>query len=465
MKQREVIYFDCSNNSKDSRYLLQYHLHNAGWHIHSVTNLKEVKQVLKKYKCYVGILQVPVHLDSACYPSLYHLGQAEPRIQWIALLHSQSMDNKDLCETIFTYCYDYHTFPINLNRLLIILGHAYGMAALNDMVAKTPHMDVESPSLLGKSVAMRQVDHDITRFAAVDAPVLISGESGTGKELAAHTIHARSGRANNPFVAVNCGALPAALIQSELFGHEKGAFTGADKRKIGRFEAAHGGTLFLDEIGDLPLELQVNLLRVLEQGRIERLGSLIPIEVDVRIITATHMDLPRAVAKGRFREDLYYRLDVLHLELPLLREREEDIELLARFFLVKYRDEMRRPVIDFSSQALRAMHCYTWPGNVRELMNRIRRAIAMCDTRLITPEDLNLRDCAERSKIMPLEEARAAAEREVIEASLRYTSNNVAEAARKLKVSRGTLYKLMEKLDINVRRLLDIDEDNDEAIA
>lgn len=460
MPHRKLIYLNFNNNDSATEDLLQHKLDAAGWQVHTVTELDEAKRLLASRVFYAGLLQIPIPLGPSSFDSLYHLCRVQTQTQWIALLPPECMNNKALGEAVFTYCHDYHTLPINLNRLLVTLGHAHGMAVLSDTAVKSfDNVDAESCSLIGKTAAMREVDRNVTRFASVDAPVLITGESGTGKELAARAIHARSRRANNPFIAVNCGALPVTLIQSELFGHEKGAFTGAHKRKIGRFEAAHGGTLFLDEIGDLPLDLQVNLLRVLEQGCIERLGSFQPIEVDVRIITATHVDLPQAVAKDQFRQDLYYRLHVLNLTMPALRDREEDITLLARFFFAKFRDEMNRPIAGFSSQALEAMRCYTWPGNVRELINRIRRAMAMCDTRLITPEDLDLRGCADRAKIVPLDVARAAAEREVIEASLRYTSNNVAEAARKLEISRGTLYKLMEKLNINVRRLWDMDDD------
>lgn len=462
MLHRGLIYLNLNNNDSATKDLLQRRLNAAGWQVQTVTEIEDAKQLLEKPIYDVGLLQFPAQWDPSFYRSLYDLFLFQAQTQWIALLSTRSMDDKSLCEVIFNDCYDYHTLPIDLNRLLITLGHAHGMAVLSRTALKVSNDgDVASCPMVGRTGVMREVDRNVTRFANVDAPVLITGESGTGKELAARAIHARSRRANHPFVAVNCGSLPATLIQSELFGHEKGAFTGAHLRKIGRFEAAHRGTLFLDEIGDLPLDLQVNLLRVLEQGCIERLGSYHPVEVDVRIVTATHVDLPQVVANGQFRNDLYYRLNVLNLQMPALREREEDIALLARFFFARFRDEMNRPIAGFSTQALEAMKSYTWPGNVRELINSIRRAMAMCDTRLITPESLGLRDCVDRGRIIPLDTARAAAEREVIEASLRYTSNNVAEAARILEISRGTLYKLMEKLDINVRRLLDMDDDEE----
>ena len=228
--------------------------------------------------------------------------------------------------------------------------------------------------MVGVSAPMQAVFRNLRKIAAVDAPVLITGETGTGKELAARAIHERSRRSSGPFVAVNCAALPATLIQSELFGYERGAFTGAQRRKIGSIESANGGILFLDEIGDLSLDLQVNLLRFLEESAIQRVGSPKEIPVDVRVIAATHDDMERATAEGRFREDLYYRLNVLRLEMPMLRARGEDIEVLARFFFEKFRQETSHKVIGFSPEALQSMADYDWPGNVRELINRVRRA-------------------------------------------------------------------------------------------
>ncbi len=463
MLQRKLIFVNFNKNYNLTEDLLQHKKITADWQIYHVTVLEEAKVLLAKRLFNVGLLQLPSELDNSFYDALYHVCCIQTQIQWIALLPPNGTKNKALCEAVFTCCYDYHTLPIHIDRLSITLGHAYGMANLSHIAVEPPDdLELNSCSLIGKTAGMEEVKRKITKFAGVEVPLLITGESGTGKELAARMVHARSRRAKKPFIAVNCGALSATLIQSELFGHEKGAFTGAHKVKIGRFEAAQGGTLFLDEIGDLSFDLQVNLLRVLEQGCIERLGSIQPIDVDVRIITATHVDLPQAVAKGDFREDLYYRLNVLNLQMPALRERQEDIELLARFFFTKFRDEINRPSVGFSTQALEAMKHHTWPGNVRELINRICRAMTMCDTRLIMSADLDLKDYTNKSPIIPLEAARSAAEREVIEASLRNTSYNVAQAARKLEISRGTLYKLMEKLCINVRHLVDVDE-NDEA--
>jgi DNA-binding NtrC family response regulator len=296
----------------------------------------------------------------------------------------------------------------------------------------------------------------IDKTRNVDAPVLIDGESGTGKELVALAIHQVSPRANAPFVAVNCAALPANLIQSELFGHEKGAFTGAQQRKLGRLEAATGGTIFLDEIGDLPLDLQVNLLRVLQNRSIERLGSNQEIQLDVRVVAASNVDLEQAVAQGRFREDLYYRLNVLRLHTPPLRQREGDVELLARHYFKKLTEPSLGSARGFNQQALRVMSNYAWPGNVRELINRVRRAVIMSENPLLTPEDLGLEKRVADTGSMTLDRARAQAELQAIRCALRRNQNNMSAAARQLGISRATLYRVLERsASISSGNLLD----------
>jgi len=285
----------------------------------------------------------------------------------------------------------------------------------------------------------------IRKVAGVDAPLLITGESGTGKEMIARAVHERSPRADGPFIAVNCGALPDNLIQSELFGYEKGAFTGATSRKIGRIEAAEGGTLFLDEIGDLPLDLQVNLLRFLQEKTIDRVGGTEPIAVDVRVVAATHVDLNEAIESDGFREDLYYRLNVLSLNSPPLRERGKDIELLAHYFFKLFISESPHKINGFTRRSLTAMSQYNWPGNVRELINRIRRAIVMCEGKMLTHHDLNLNNPRVQSMLLTLDEARTQAEKDILTTALDASHNNVSEASRVLGVSRVTMYRLMRK--------------------
>ena len=225
-----------------------------------------------------------------------------------------------------------------------------------------------------------------------DVPVLITGESGTGKELVARAIHGQSARSSGAFVAINCGAIPETLLESELFGYEKGAFTGAVQQRKGRIESAQGGTLFLDEIGDIPLGLQVKLLRFLQDHKIQRLGGKESITVDVRILAATNIDLQKAINEGRFRDDLYFRLCVVSIAIPPLRERGSDIILLARAFLLRFSSELKKPIKGFTPQAVEALLSYGWPGNVRELENRVKRAVVMAEGGYVTPENLELQD-------------------------------------------------------------------------
>lgn len=305
----------------------------------------------------------------------------------------------------------------------------------------SPRRDVAS--IGGQSPAMLGVRAMLHRYADVELPVLITGESGTGKELAAHALHDLSRRRSRPFVAMNCGAISPTLVQSELFGHERGAFTGATTRRLGLFESADGGTVFLDEIGDLPLDAQTNLLRVLQEGTVERVGSHHTVRVDVRVLAATHVDLDAAIAAGRFRQDLYYRLDVLRLQLPPLRARGEDVELLARQFLDDFRSGHTVQARGFSAAARQCLRQHAWPGNVRELLNRVRRAAVVAEHALIEPADLQL-DTAS-AQVVALDAHRDRTERDALLAALQATGCNVSASARRLGVSRVTVYRLCRK--------------------
>jgi DNA-binding NtrC family response regulator len=303
--------------------------------------------------------------------------------------------------------------------------------------------------MVGRSACMLALYRAIDKVVRVDAPVLISGESGTGKELVARAIHDHSPRRRGPFVPVNCGALPVNLVQSELFGHEKGAFTGAHQRRKGSLECAEAGTVFLDEIGDLPLESQASLLRFLQEKKLVRVGSTEPIRVDTRVIAATHVDLAAAVQRRAFREDLYYRLNVLHLQMPPLRDREGDIALLAEVVFGTFASQKGPAVKGFSRAALAAMETHDWPGNVRELINRVQKAMIMCDGRRITAVDLGLAARNGEAGSISLERARHHTERDLISTALERNRHNVAATARQLGISRVTLYRLMQKLDIS----------------
>jgi DNA-binding NtrC family response regulator len=366
-------------------------------------------------------------------------------VQWVALVPSTCFEHRIAVHVAHNF-FDFLTTPVDFRRFSACAGHAYGMSRLLERAVVQPELSGDDEHMVGTSESMRQLFRDIRKVAQSEAPVFISGESGTGKELTARAIHERSPRAKRSFVAVDCGAIAPTLIHSELFGYEKGAFTGAGQRKIGRIEVAEGGTLFIDEIGDLPLDLQGSLLRFMQESTIQRVGGTSPIAVNVRVIAATHIDLEQAVKQGRFREDLYYRLNVLRIQVPALRERQGDIEVLARYFLTQFLKENHKSVRGYTPQALDAMRQHDWPGNIRELINRVRRAIVMCDGDWITPRDLDLdRRVTQARHVVQLDAARKSAERQAIDQAIKLCSNNYSAAARMLGVSRPTLYRLLDK--------------------
>ncbi|WP_277051947.1 sigma-54 dependent transcriptional regulator [Zestomonas thermotolerans] len=364
--------------------------------------------------------------------------------EWIAVLSQDMLRTPGVSNFISEWFFDFHTLPFDVERLQITLGRAFGMARLRQHDREFEGaLDCE---LLGRSKAMEDLRRLICKLASTDSTVLIHGESGTGKELVARTLHRQSRRRGGPFVAVNCGAIPEQLIQSELFGHEKGAFTGAHQRKIGRFELANGGTLLLDEVADLPLDLQANLLRVLQERQIERVGGTQPIPIDVRVLAATHVDLEKAIEAGRFREDLYYRLNVLQVETLPLRERIEDVPLLADSFLEQFSQEVGRRPRRFSESAVAAMKAHSWPGNVRELANRVRRGLALAEGRQIEAADLGLSPRKPKGGMhQTLEEYKLHAERQALCEALAECADNCSQAARLLGISRPTFYRLLSK--------------------
>ncbi|MFA7387594.1 MAG: sigma-54 dependent transcriptional regulator [Thiohalobacteraceae bacterium] len=428
--------------------LLSSQIEAAGWQIEVAEDVESAHALIHERRHCVGLIEFSrKHLNGQAR-GLEWLLRSTPGTGWIGLTASDLVPALLQQKLIPGFLFDYHTLPLDPLRLVHSMGHAYGMARANRVRGAGDPRSPGAHGLIGASPVMDQVLRDIRKIALVDAPVMLSGESGTGKELAAQAIHRLSERRDGPFTVVNCGAIPAELIQSVLFGHERGAFTGAHQRHIGRIEAAHGGTVFLDEIGDLPCELQINLLRFLQESTIERLGGTGALRVDVRVIAASHIDLQEAASKGHFREDLYYRLNVLRLRMPPLRERQSDIELLAHHFFAVFAKERHCNVRGFSPDALGAIREYHWPGNVRELMNRVRRATIMCEQNLISPAALDLSAPEHAPSARTLLAARGDAERRAIEASLRSCGNNISEAARRLGVARITLYRLMRKYQL-----------------
>jgi two-component system NtrC family response regulator len=344
--------------------------------------------------------------------------------------------------------YDFYKKPVDIDDLGLIVARAFH---LHDIEHENRRLETSSAAtLLGSIITgapeMLKVAKTIERVASADVSVMLLGASGTGKELLARSVHEKSGR-KGEFVAINCAAIPENLLEAELFGYERGAFTGAVKSNIGKIELAQGGTLFLDEVGDIPLPLQVKLLRFLQERVIERIGGRQPIAVDTRIVCATHQDLEAMIADGRFREDLYYRLAEIVVAIPSLAERSGDAVLLARHFANRFSRELNAGVSALSADALAAIDAYGWPGNVRELENRIKRAVIMADGKSITAADLDLQssDGSDDPDVINLRAAREVADRKAIRQAMSRSDNNISGAAKLLGISRPTLYDLLKQ--------------------
>ena len=449
VESRRPVLYVRTNNKTDT--ISKAVISTQGWDVKEVDGLEEAKNSISTQKYSVGLIQL-ASVEPEQLRSVEALLTDHRAIEWVIITSAECLQQRTFCKLIRETCHDYYTLPlsdVDYVRLLSTLGHAHGMASLCLDDQEPNYDDYE---MVGSSSPMIKLFGSIRKVAGVDAPVLICGESGTGKELIARAVHERSIRAEMPFIAVNCGAIPENLIQSELFGYEKGAFSGANTQKLGQIEAAAGGTLFLDEIGDLPFDMQVNLLRFLQEKVIQRLGGNTEIPVDVRIVAATNVDLDAAVKNGKFREDLLYRLNVLQVQPPPLRERDGDIQLMAQFFFDHFVSDGQAKLKGFSQRSLQAMERYSWPGNVRELINRVRRAIVMCDGRLIKPDDLGLQSCSadDARPVISLEEAREKAEKEAVTSAVRYCHNNMTQAAKVLGVSRVTLYRIIEKYQLSL---------------
>jgi len=349
--------------------------------------------------------------------------------------------------------FDYHLKPVNLDDLKVVLRRAAYLRQLereSEEQARQREDSIRFTDILGSTPKMREIFGVIQRVAKTDATVLCEGESGTGKELVARAVHQHSPRKSGPFVAINCGAIPETLLESELFGHERGSFTGAHAQRKGKIEMATGGTLFLDEITEMSLPLQVKLLRFLQQREIERVGGREVIPIDVRVVAATNQSLDEALRGGRFREDLYYRLSVVTIHLPPLRERGEDVVLLANAFLRRNAQALKRKV-RFSPEALEAIVKYQWPGNIRELENKVHRAVIMATSRIIGSADLDLNPSAVIDALPTLREARDQSERRLIVNALVRSRGNISRAARVLDISRPTFHDMLVKHSIDAK--------------
>jgi two-component system NtrC family response regulator len=371
------------------------------------------------------------------------------RLAKVVIISGQG-EKENVLRAIGAGAYDFLTKPADVWELKLLVKRCFHVAQLekeyHQMQSLLHGQGFEG--MLGTSPQIQKVFDTIRKVATTDAPVLILGESGTGKELAAQAIHRRGARKDGPFVAINCSAIPETLLESELFGHEKGAFTGALSQVRGRIESAAGGTLFLDEIGEIPLPIQVKLLRFLQEKTIQRVGGRQEMQIDARVIAATNSDLKKGMAGGTFREDLFYRLAVVQIVLPPVRDRETDIALLAQSFLQRFAALNHRSGLSFGQEALRAINHYKWPGNVRELENRVRRAVIMAEGKRINVQDLELGDVLAAPQSSSLKEAREALERDLIQRALRKHSGKITAVALELGVSRPTLYELMDKLGI-----------------
>ena len=422
---------------------------------YEVTQASDRKSALDRFRTHkplVAILDLglPPHPNSAeeGLATLSDLLELDPKVK--VIIASGQGDRSNTLDAIGTGAYDFLTKPIDMDELQLLLKRCFHVAELEReyLELKRQTQADAFEGMIGSSQAMQEVFDTIRKVAPSDASVMILGESGTGKEVAARAIHQQSNRRDGAFVAINCSAIPENLLESELFGHEKGSFTGAHAQHIGKIEQSKGGTLFLDEIGEVPLPVQVKLLRFLQEGYIERVGGRETIQVNSRILAATNADLKKRMTDGSFREDFYFRLAVIELNLPSLRDREEDLLVLATALLQRFATENDKEGLTFAKKTLTAMERHPWPGNVRELQNRIRRAAIMCDAKAVSAEDMQLYSSGVTAPGQTLKEARENLDRELVHFALKKHKGKITNAASELGISRPTFYELIDKLGI-----------------
>ena len=433
------------------RRVTEYSLHSAGFQVLSAVDGKQGLASFQADHPQVVITDIQMPGMSG-YEVLQQIKAARPETVVIVITAYSSVEKA--VEAMKQGAYDYLAKPFSRDELVMVVEKAFNLLGLqeeNQRLRDQLEHHVDFSHMVGSSDAMQKVFDVVRRVAPTEAGVLITGESGTGKELIAKAIHQGGGRSKEPFVAINCAAIPANLLESELFGHVRGAFTDAVRDRAGKFEQADGGTLFLDEVGEMPLELQPKLLRVLQEMEVEPIGGKVR-SVDVRIIAATNQDVELAIEEGRFREDLYYRLAIIPIELPPLRERPDDIPLLIEYFLKRFSAEAP---IAVSTAAFECLKAYTWPGNVRELQNAIERLVVLNHGDVVEPEHLPAKFCAaptaKRNRVVELPPegySLEALEREVVVQALERNDWNQTRAADFLQIPRHTLIYRMEKYDI-----------------
>ncbi|MDD5309502.1 MAG: sigma-54 dependent transcriptional regulator [Deltaproteobacteria bacterium] len=461
--QTEPVQILVADDEPNLRKVLKATLERDGHEVHAVEDGAAALAVLEDHHIDIVItdLKMP-KVDGLTL--LRRVVEERPGLPVIMITAHGTVDTA--VEALKLGAFDYITKPFERREMRDVVTKAARTVALSRKEATLERDPTGRFSIIGRSAPMQAVFQVIERVAATPSTVLITGESGTGKELIARALHENSARKDAAYIRVNCGAIQPTLIESELFGYEKGAFTGADNAKPGRFELAHGGTLFLDEIGEVSLEMQVKLLRAIQEGEFERVGGITTTRVDVRLVTATNQDLQRAIAEKRFREDLYYRLKVVHIHLPPLRERALDLPLLVEHFLAKYNKRLGKSVRGVASEALALLTSYAWPGNIRELENVIERCVLFCDGETIglseLPPDLLGEPLIPRTGEIPVPEeiarggglkdqvkaAAASLERQIILRALVQTGRNVTRAAQMLKISRKSLQTKMKEFGL-----------------
>jgi two-component system NtrC family response regulator len=426
----------------------QYRWAFSGWDVLLAPGREAALALLGRERPLVAIMDLGLPPDpdgvSVGFDTLERMLRAAPALK-VVIVTSHG-DRAHALRAVAAGAYDFCDKPVEIDLLRGVVSRAQHLAELEAENARLAQSAAVSPirRIVTASAPMLKVCRSVERLAATSVTVLLAGESGTGKEALAQALHELGPRAGAPFVAINCGAIPENLLESELFGHERGAFTGAVARSVGKIEQAQKGTLFLDEIGDLPLPLQVKMLRFLQEQVIERVGGRSPIAVDVRVVSATNQDLEQMVAQLRFRADLLYRLNAVTLRIPPLRARPGDALLLARWFLTRFNAAFGRNLRGFSEAAIAAIDAHDWPGNVRELENRMKRAVVMADGQLLDAADLELAPPAMPAATLDLRTARLSAERAVLVQALARGGNTLAATAKLLGVSRPTLYGLLE---------------------